>query len=45
MLTKVFMFHFVRAYQYETPADYKPKLDWIPLPKPAKLPLTLKRLT
>ena len=43
MLTKVFMFQFVQAYDYETPAGFKPKLEWIPLPKPASLPLTLAR--
>jgi cytochrome P450 len=41
MLVKVFMFHFVQAYDYSTPAGFKPKLEWIPLPKPAALPLTL----
>jgi len=37
------MFHFVQAYDYATPADFKPKLERIPLPKPAKLPLTLAK--
>ncbi len=44
MLAKVFMFNFLKTYRYSTPQNYKPRLLWVPLPKPARLPLSLERI-
>jgi len=44
MLIKTFMFKFLMTYKYQTPPNFKPRLLWLPLPKPAKLPLSLERI-
>lgn len=45
MQSKVFLYHFLRRYRFEMPAGYSPRLQTIPLPKPADdLPLTLQPL-
>lgn len=41
LMAKCFMHQFLLRYDYTTPAGFKPKLQWIPLPKPVKLPLLL----
>lgn len=45
MVAKTFMHQMVLNYEYSTPQDYAPKMDFMPLPKPHDgIPLTLKRL-
>jgi cytochrome P450 len=42
MLVKAFLHRFVQAFTFTTPPDYAPRLEWLPLPKPADgVPLTL----
>jgi cytochrome P450 len=41
MLVKVFMFQYLKRFDYALPEGFKPRLLWVPLPKPAKLPLEL----
>ncbi|CAA0124599.1 Putative cytochrome P450 136 [BD1-7 clade bacterium] len=44
MVSKLFMHQFVSAYDYSTPDNYDPKMDYMPLPKPHDgIPLTLKK--
>jgi len=43
MLGKTFMHQMLLNYDYELPVGFTPKLEWVPLPKPAKLPLILRR--
>lgn len=44
MVSKAFMHQFVLKYDYSTPPNYAPKMDYMPLPKPHDgIPLTLKR--
>lgn len=45
MLVKVFLHRFVQTYSFCTPAGYAPRLEWVPLPKPADgVPLMLTPL-
>lgn len=45
MLVKVFLHRFVQTYSFRTPAGYAPRLEWVPLPKPADgVPLMLTPL-
>ena len=45
MLVKAFLHRFVQAYRFTTPAGYAPRLEWVPLPKPADgVPLLLTPL-
>ncbi len=44
MVAKVFMFHFLVAYRYRTPERFEPSIQWLPLPKAVRLPLTLERI-
>ena len=42
---KAFLHRFVLTYRFATPAAYAPRLEWVPLPKPADgVPLTLAPL-
>lgn len=42
MMVKAFLHQFVRQYKFSTPSHYAPRLEWVPLPKPADgVPLTL----
>jgi cytochrome P450 len=44
MVAKTFMFQFVKTFEYATPENYDPKMDFMPLPKPHDgVPLSLKR--
>ena len=44
MLTKAFMHHLLSRYRVTLPTGFEPQLDWVPLPKPSRLPLALTRL-
>jgi cytochrome P450 len=44
MLTKTFMHQILLKYRYSLPEDFKPRFEWAPLPKPAKLPIQWERL-
>jgi cytochrome P450 len=45
MNAKAFMFQFLRTYRFETPANYKPWMQVIPMPRPGDLlPIKLTRL-
>ena len=45
LTAKCFMHQFLLNYQFSTPDHYQPKLQWVPLPKPADgVPLILKAL-
>lgn len=45
MNAKAFMFQFLKKYRFETPPNYKPWMQVIPMPRPGDmLPLTLTRL-
>jgi cytochrome P450 len=45
MVAKCFMHQFLQNYEYATPKDYNPKMDFMPLPKPHDgIPLTLKAI-
>lgn len=45
MNAKAFMFQFLKMYKFETPPDYKPWMQIIPMPRPGDmLPLTLTRI-
>lgn len=45
MVSKCFMHQFLLNYEYKAPANYHPKMDFMPLPKPHDgIPLTLKSL-
>lgn len=42
LVAKAFLHCFVRRYSFSVPAGYAPRLQWVPLPKPADgVPLTL----
>jgi cytochrome P450 len=42
MLVKCFMHQFLLRYDFKTPPNYQPKMQWVPLPKPADgVPLTI----
>lgn len=44
MVSKVFMHQFLLSYEFKTPANYNPKMEFMPLPKPQDgIPLTLKK--
>lgn len=43
MLTKTFMHQLVLKYEYSLPANFSPRFEWVPLPKPAKLPVQWQR--
>ncbi len=43
MLVKCFMHQFLLNYDFETPDSYSPKLQWVPIPKPADgVPITIR---
>ncbi|CAA0123558.1 Putative cytochrome P450 136 [BD1-7 clade bacterium] len=44
MLSKAFMFQLLKTYKYSLPADFKTRFEWVPLPKPTKLPVKWERL-
>ena len=45
MLAKCFMHQFLLRYRVHTPPGYEPRMQWVPLTKPADgLPLRLERL-
>lgn len=45
MLAKCFMHQFLLNYTFRTPAGYNPRIEWVPLPKPADgVPLVLERV-
>lgn len=42
MLVKTFLHRYVQAFVFTTPPGYAPRMEWLPLPKPADgVPLTL----
>ena len=43
MLSKCFMFEVLTKYEYTLPENFKPTFEWVPLPKPSKLPVQWKR--
>ncbi|MCK5881591.1 MAG: cytochrome P450 [Sinobacterium sp.] len=43
MLAKTFMHQMVIKYDYSLPADFKTRFEWVPLPKPSKLPIKWER--
>ncbi len=46
MMVKCFMHQLLLNYEYSLPADYQPKMQSFPLPKPTdNLPITLKKRT
>lgn len=45
LAVKAFLHRFVRRYRFAVPAGYAPRMEWVPLPKPADgVPLTLTKL-
>lgn len=43
LMIKAFLWSFVRHYEFATPGGYAPRLEWVPLPKPADgVPLRLR---
>ena len=45
MLSSAFLHRFLSRYAVATPKGYAPRLEWVPLPKPADgVPLTLRAL-
>jgi cytochrome P450 len=44
ILVKTFVYQLLCNYKIRLPDGFTPKLDWVPLPKPAKLPLILEPL-
>lgn len=44
MLAKTFMHQILLTYEYSLPENFKTRFEWVPLPKPARLPLQWKRL-
>lgn len=44
MLAKTFMFRLLQTYEYSLPENFSTRFEWVPLPKPAKLPIQWKRL-
>jgi cytochrome P450 len=43
MLTKTFMHQLLMKYDYSLPVNFKTHFEWVPLPKPAKLPVKWAR--
>ncbi len=43
MLAKCFMHQILLTYNYSLPQDFKASFEWVPLPKPRKLPLQWER--
>ena len=43
MLTKTFMHQLLMKYDYSLPANFKTRFEWVPMPKPSKLPIKLVR--
>jgi hypothetical protein len=42
MTVKAFLHRFVGSYEFTTPTGHAPRLEWVPLPKPADgVPLQL----
>jgi cytochrome P450 len=42
LMVKAFLWSFLRRYEFATPAGYAPRLEWVPLPRPADgVPLRL----
>ena len=44
MLAKTFMHQILLKYEYSLPENFKTRFEWVPLPKPSRLPLRFKRL-
>lgn len=43
LMVKTFLWSFLRRYEFAVPAGYAPRLEWVPLPKPADgVPLRLR---
>jgi len=43
LMVKAFLWQFVRRYEFTAPAGYAPRLEWVPLPRPADgVPLRLR---
>ncbi len=43
LMVKAFLWKFVRRYEFTVPEGYAPRLEWVPLPKPADgVPLRLQ---
>ncbi|MEZ5533460.1 MAG: cytochrome P450 [Steroidobacteraceae bacterium] len=43
LMVKAFLWQFVRSYRFTVPAGYAPRMQWVPLPKPADgVPLRLQ---
>lgn len=43
LMVKAFLWSFVRHYEFAAPPGYAPRLEWVPLPKPADgVPLRLR---
>ncbi|NRB37673.1 MAG: cytochrome P450 [Pseudomonadales bacterium] len=45
MLSKTFMHQMLIKYDYSLPTNFKTRFEWVPLPKPAKLPIKWQRRT
>lgn len=43
MLSKTFMHQLLLKYEWTLPDNFNPYFEWVPLPKPAKLPVQWKR--
>ncbi len=43
MLAKTFMHQLLMKYEYSLPENYKPLVEWVPMPKPSKLPVKFVR--
>jgi cytochrome P450 len=43
MLAKTFMYQMLMTYEYSLPENFKTRFEWVPLPKPSKLPLRFVR--
>lgn len=43
MLAKCFMHQLLLKYEYSLPENFKTRSEWVPLPKPASLPIQWKR--
>lgn len=42
MIVKTFMFDFLRSKEYYLPDNFEAKFQWVPLPRPSKLPVHFK---
>lgn len=44
MMSKTFMHQLLTRFQISNPAGFEPKMEYVPLPKPAKLPIVFEAL-